>query len=158
MKLNRQPAIVRRLIKAAFIGLILILVLLYVLPNVFMALTYFLVPSDTLPPSGGRLVVLAGRDDEVCVATHLVGTSDTVFAPLRSKFLIDGQIVPFWNLDVYYDVTVPFDPTFREDVVCIKPNLAPGEHTIQVVNRNWLDTHSVTHYFQVTEDGLVQPR
>ena len=155
IKLKHRPAI-SRFQKAVFIVVVLPILLLYILPNLFMAGTYFLIPGDTLPRFGARLPGWVNNDQEVCVITYLTGTSVTVIPALRAKFIVDGQIVPFWNLEIrgYRD---PFDPTFEEDIVCMKPDLTPGAHEIRVVRRNWTDTHSITLPFQVTENGSVIP-
>ncbi len=87
MKRKHRPAI-SRLRKAIFIVVVLPVLLLYILPNSFMAGTYFLIPGDTLPQFGARLQVFLNREHEVCVITYLTGMG-SVLPALRAKFISD---------------------------------------------------------------------
>ncbi len=154
---SKHQSAVNHLQKAIFIGVFLPILLLFILPNFFMAVAYFQIPDDTLALNVARLQTFVNREHEVFVITELGGGTVTVFPALRAKFIIDGQIVPFWNLEVILDIPNPLDPVFKEDIVCMKPNLAPGDHEIRVVRRNWTDIYSITLPFRVTASGSVIP-
>ena len=154
MKKKRKLWNLRRIFLGT-VGLILILLLVVVvLPNVYLALTYFNIPANLPSYQGIQQVVIDGRQDELCIQTQIPSST---LAFLRIKVVVEDSVVPFQELDIQRTQLPNLLGGYEVDIVCTPLELTSGVHVVQIISRpSVFHEYSTDVKIHVTEDGLIQ--
>ena len=143
----------RRLIKVILGSIAGILFLVFVVPNVYLALTYNQIADNTKPLYRTTIVQFEIDQTQLCVETQLEGLITLIPA------LLDGQIVPFSRLDVRHVTTGTLMDEYEADVICTGTERQPGFHTLRVLSHYDLtDVRSTDMLLEVNPAGLIVVR